>query len=681
MVKQYFTLCIGLLAFSITSYAQVEDESCLPPSKKVVKMIDNARNSADAKTAITGFLEAIEAAPDNAMPYYEYAMYAYQQGVKYYETQPNPAMGDKSFTKAEEMFRKALEFCSDYHGNCTYYLGVINYSQKQMEDAISYFKQFLKYEHTEPSRYPEDFDKKQADVKEVLAELESEQELLSNSVPFDPKMVPNVSSKEDEYFPMISPDNEMMFYTRKLDRKTLGSIQSNVVEEFTFSQRNDMRSPFDAGNPFAAPFNDGSFISYGAATLSVDNKEMIFCACNDGEVRGQKYRNCDLYITHYERSGTGGNDFQWSELKNLGGGINTPDGWEGQPSLSADGNTLYYTANRPSTRDNDIFVATRDPKGNWSAGRPFDEINTDGKDKSPFLHQDSETLYFVSTVSDTRKGVGGTDIFYSRMENGKWSKPKNIGHPINTKEDEIGVFVSIDGALAYYSSRFGGDWNIYSFELYEEARPKPVTMVKGELTDDNGAPVKDATIEIAYVNSDQVDIVKVNGDDGKFAAIVRTGEPQDVMVTVKKEGNAFDSKLISKEEITKSITLRGNDLSVRPLKEGQAYTINDILYATSSYNLTPKSKFILKQFARFLTENPTIQITIQGHTDDLGDDAENMKLSQDRSEEVKRFLVSQGVAEARLIAEGYGETRPKVANENAAQRAVNRRTDFMIRKL
>lgn len=681
MIKKYASLTLCLFAFSMISTAQVEDESCLPPAKKVLKLIENARNAPDAKTAVTGFSAAIEADPDNAMAYYEYGLYAYNQALKYYDQNPNPAMGDRSMTKAEEMFKETLAHCSDYHANCTYYLGVIKYSQNNMDAAIMYFKQFIAYKSTEPSRYGDDYSKKLSDVKGVLKELEGEQELLSNQVPFAPKMVPNVSSRDDEYFPMISPDNELMFYTRKVDRKVKGDMMSNIVEEFTFSQRSDVNSPFDSGKPFANPFNDGSFPSYGAATMSVDNKEMILCACKDENVRGQTYRNCDLYITRFERTGAGGNDFKWTPLENMGPGINTIDGWEAQPTLSADGNTLYYTVLRTTTRDNDIFVATRDAQGKWGAGRPFDEINTAGKDKSPFLHQDSETLYFVSTCTDTRKGVGGLDIFYIRMENGKWSKPKNIGYPINTTEDEIGIFVSTDGNLAYYSSRFGGDWNIYAFELYEEARPKAVAIVKGDLKDAEGNPVTDATIEIAYANSDKVEKVKVNGSDGKYAAVVKTEVAQDIMVTVKKEGHAFDSKLIASQDISGKTTVRGNDLAVRELKEGEAYTINDILFATNSYALTPKSEFILKQFSRFLKENPTITIMVQGHTDDVGDDAQNMQLSKDRANAVQKYLENQGIAAARLTSQGFGETKPKVPNTDAAKRAINRRTDFMIQKL
>ncbi|MDD2983351.1 MAG: OmpA family protein [Crocinitomicaceae bacterium] len=685
MIKNYTFLVLISMMATVQAFAQGEDESCLPPSKKTVKLIEKAVNSSDVKTAVLTFNQAIDAEPDNAMAYYEYAMYAYKQAMKAYDINPNPTVGDKGMVKAAEMFQKTLDICADYHANCSYYLGVIKYSQDNMAEAIRYFKQFQSYKHTEPERYPNDHAKKLADVKSVLTKLESDQEMEAKEVPFSPSIVPNVSSSWDEYFPMISPDNELMFYTRKIDRKLKGDIQSNVVEEFTFSERKNAQSPFDSGKPFKYPFNDGTFQSYGAATMSVDNKEMILCACKDEMVDGQKYRNCDLYITRFERSGTGGNDFQWTPLENMGPGINSSRGWDAQPSLSADGNMLFYTTLRGGanpTRNDDIWVAYRNDKGEWGAGRPFDEINTAGKDKSPFLHQDSETLYFVSTVSDTRKGVGGLDIFYIRMEGeGKWSKPKNIGYPINSEADELGVFVSTDGNLAYYSSRQGGNWNIYSFELYEEARPKSVAIVKGELKDENGVPVENATIEIAYENSDKVEKIKVNGSDGKYTAIIKTEVKQDIMVTVKKEGSAFDSKLISKEDIASKKEFKGADLAVRELKEGSAYTINDILFATNSSALNSKSKFILKQFSSFLKENPSITIMVQGHTDDIGDDGANMELSKSRANEVKAYLQQLGIEAQRLSSKGFGETTPKVPNTTNENRAINRRTDFFIEKM
>lgn len=692
MAKIYGLLILVCLTFSVSS--QEESEACVNPSKKVMKLINAGVEAKDSRTAVDNFNKAIDMDDGNATVYYEYGLFAYNTGLAARKKYPNPAIANKSFLKAEQMFATALDLCSDYHGNCFYYLGVINFTQNDKPTAIKWFKEFKAFKHSDTERYPEDYTKKLKDVNEVLADLERDAEIKNNEVPYLPALVKNVSTTDNEYFPMISPDNEMIFYTRKLDRKHLGDIKSNVVEEITFSTRSSMLNDFDGGNPLKNPFNDGSFSSYGAATLSVDNKEMIVCACQKTEVHDQPYMNCDLYITSYQRSGAGGNDFSWTPLENMGSKINTPDGWEAQPSLSADGNTLFYTVNRPTSRNNDIYIAKRDENGEWGEVRPFDEINTAGKDKSPFLHQDSETLYFVSQVSKERPGVGGLDIFYIREENGKWTEPKNIGYPINTSADELGLFVSIDGEIAYFSSRVKGRWNIYSFELYEEARPQSVALIKGELKDQDGEVVEDATIEIAYEGSEEVTEIKVNGDDGKYAAIIKTKEKQDVMVTVKKEGHAFDSKLITKEEIAelaprkasnvnvkverKEVVIKNANLAVKELKVGEAYTINDILFATNSYSLNNHTKFILRGFARFLEENKSITVAIQGHTDDIGDDDENLTLSDNRAKAVKKYLANQGVSDKRLSAKGYGETSPKVENSSSVNRAKNRRTDFVI---
>jgi len=281
-------------------------------------------------------------------------------------------------------------------------------------------------------------------------------------------------------------------------------------------------------------------------------------------------------------------------------------------------------------------------------------------------------------VGPGREGVGALDIFYSRMDdNGKWSKPVNIGFPINTDADEIGLFVSTDGTLAYYSSREKGVWNIYSFELYQEARPQKVLFVKGELSSSDKENLSDVTIDINYADG-RTEQVRVNGNDGKYAAVIQADKPQDVMLTVNKDGAAFDSRFIDEETVAKETFSRNQNMEVRPIEKGASYTINDILFATNSFELTERSKFILRQFAAFLKANPTIKVSIHGHTDDIGDDAKNMTLSINRAKAVMDYLVSQGVKASRMKHAGFGETKPKVPNTNETNRALNRRTEFVI---
>ena len=666
-----------MFAIAFTSFSQNE-EACQPPKRKVQKTIDKAKK-AEPKDAAGLFKEALDLAPENAMVYYEFGLFAYKQGVNLYEKHPNPKMGDKSFRKAAELFKNTLELCDNYHSNCSYYLGIIYYTHRDKKEAKKWFEKFKDFYNEDVSHYSDDHQKRLNDVEQVLKELKAETSFKDNPVPFNPKIVKNVSTKNDEYFPMISPDNEILFYTRKLDRRNKGDLMSNVVEEFTWSRRMSMHSEFDGGQPVNHPFNDGTFSSYGSATLSVDNKEMIICACKDEMVRGQKYRNCDLYVTYYEKIDK---NYKWSPLENLGENINTKDGWEAQPTLSADGTELYFTAMRPDTRDNDIFVSKRQEDGSWGEAVPFDVINTDGKDKSPFFHQDSETFYFVSSVTDNRKGVGGTDIFFIRKQaDGSWSEPKNIGYPINSKDDEIGLFVSTDGTEAYFSSREGGIWNIYSFDLYEEARPQEVVIVKGDLSDEEGNPVEDAEIEIAYDGEKETEKVRVNGNDGKYAAVVKTHKQKDVMINVKKDGHAFESQLIEKEVLVKGETIQSKPMEIKELELGKPYTINDILYPTASAELSQRSKFILQQFARFLKENKELIILIQGHTDDEGLAKKNLTLSDRRANGVKNYLAELGINPNRLEAKGYGQTQPKVPNTSAENKAKNRRTDFIIQRM
>ena len=517
-------------------------------------------------------------------------------------------------------------------------------------------------------------------MSDFINRIEFEDKLISEPVPFSPIKIQNVSSNLDEYFPMISPDNELLFFTRKVDRTNLGDIGKNIQEEFTISTFNKENNEFNYGTPLNKPFNDGYFKNYGSATLSLDNKEMIICACRNEKVYNKSYLNCDLYSTKFKRTGKGGNDFQWTTLENLGPNINTSDGWEAQPSLSADGKELFFTSTRNGSRDNDIFYSQRQEDGNWSSAIPFDIINTAGKDKSPFFHQDGKTLYFVSSNSNERKGLGGLDIFYIRKEGDNWSEPKNIGFPINSENDELGLFISTDGKTAYFSSTNEGDWNIYGFDLYQEARPQEIILVKGQLLDENGNGIKNASITINYNESGKSNTFQVNGDDGKYTAVIEVSEKEDITISVNKEGFAYNGLVIEKDELetNKSTVLQLGNLKMDTLLEGKAYNLSDIFFESESYELNKKSLALLLGFSNYLLQNTKISISINGHTDDIGEGDKNLLLSQNRADAVKNYLIDKGINASRLKSIGYGEKKPSVPNLNELNRAKNRRTEFEI---
>jgi outer membrane protein OmpA-like peptidoglycan-associated protein len=676
-------LIFSIFTSSICAQEELEEnKNCFKPNKKAMKLLDKGLKNTDYNKKLAAIGEAIKLQPENAFIYNVYANEIYKEGNRLIKSEFTPDRGLKTLKTSRQGYIKVLKCCPTFSAEAINRIISISIQNNEIDLALEWMNTYILSENNYISP-DSNYDQNKSKYESVIKQVEEEKAFYENQVPFNPKLVKNVSSGNDEYFPMISPDNELIFFTRKLNKRSLGDIKGKIVEEFTFSSRPSAFSEFSNGEAFKPPFNDGTFTNYGAATMSVDNKEMIICACKEESLYGKPYLNCDLYSTTYKRAGTGGNDFSWTPLENLGTNINTPDGWEGQPCLSADGSTLYFTTSRAESQDNDIYISQRDENGKWLKAVPFKEANTPGKDKSPFFHQDGETFYFVSSSSKDRKGFGGLDIFYMRREEGKWTKPINIGSPINTEGDEIGLFVSTDGKQAFYSGRNQSDWNIYSFELYENARPKEVVILKGELTDESGKPIKDAQIEINYTESGESEKIKVNGDDGKYAAVVKVDKTkkQDVLVTASKEGHSFEAQLISKENLVpEKVSIKVEPLKIEKLKAGSSFEIENLLFASGSTELVDKSKIILKGFAKYLQQNPTIQIEIQGHTDDLGDDVTNLKLSQDRCKAVYDYLLYSGAEKSNLSFKGFGETRPKLPNTSDENRAKNRRTEVKIKQ-
>lgn len=668
-------LLLILHVFPLLLLAQ--KDPCMINDKKIIKEIQLLKDEADINKASILFQGLYEKYPDYAeLPYImAQKSFAQYQTLKKDPKKSNEAQ--KLETQAYLLFLSSYNKCHTFHSDNLYLIALILVGRGDTEKAIPFLREFLDFSENDLSKLPNDFKEKKSIAKKFVENYDLQAQFLKNPVPFEPKIVENVSSDLDEYFPMISPDNDLMFFTRKVNRKNLGDITDNIIEEFTLAEHSiENPTQFAKGDPLAPPFNDGTFYNYGTATLSADNKEMIICACKKEKIYEQIYLNCDLYTTTYKRSGKGGNDYQWTPLVNMGSDINTNDGWEAQPSLSSDGRTLFYTTNRKGSQDNDIYFTTRLDDGTWAPGKPFNEINTAGKDKSPFFHQDGQTLYFVSESNSQRPGLGGLDIFYIRKTETGWSKPENIGYPINTEGDELGLFVSTQGKVAYYSSYQNGNWNIYSFDLYEKARPKEIVIVKGQLKNEKNEIVRDGKIEIAYGTSDKKMVIDVSQDDGKYAAVVEVKKDVPVTVTLKKEGAAFSSKVITPEDLsTNNVKV---DVAVQTLKTGQSYNINDILYSTDSYELQENSKLILKLFSDYLKENSSFKIAIHGHTDDQGDEASNLVLSENRAKSVVEYLVSQGISKNRLSFKGFGESKPKVPNTTAEGRAKNRRTEFLL---
>ncbi len=683
LVRRSCMAFVMLLAIANATAQDEEptDDPCGKPSdKKIVKLLEEAGKAKDPVERHQKLKASLELDGECAECLFQLGVSAYRIGKE----------GGKGYGPSIKYFEQLQAKCPNYHSDVAYHLGIMHYAQDEFAEAAKSFEAFRKFPSDDATRMSKDFDKKYTDVEAVMPELQFYVDFYKNTAPLNPQLVRNVSTAAKEYLPMLSPDNELMFFTRVSQVKAKGDIVSREVEELTEARRSDMKADFNTGRALPDPFNVGD--NYGGLTISVNNQEMFVTVCAAPDANG--YRNCDIFRSHYETKfdlDRGGQTFEWAGLDNLGPNINTPDGWESQPTLSADGNTLYFATIRPNTDGIDIFESKRTGNDQWSPARPVKGINTDGDEKAPFMHSDSRTLYFAAKppndesgrVDETRghKGIGGYDIFFSKMnDDGSWSKPKNIGHPLNTDQDEHGLVVSADGHTAYFASgRFqgAGDLDIFGFELPKEARPDDILLVKGEVRNEKGELVKDATVEIEYMDTRKVEVIRVDSVSGRYATVVKLKPGSDVIMTVKKKDHVFDSRSFSAEDTVRAGVAKV-DMQVQKIEVGKSYRVNDIKYPTNSADITKSSEYILDELIGFLKENPTVKIRIEGHTDSRGGAAENKLLSENRAITVSNYLQSHGVAANRLTHQGYGPEKPLATNDTEEGRAKNRRTEFVI---
>ncbi|MFZ4785745.1 MAG: OmpA family protein [Flavobacteriales bacterium] len=591
------------------------------------------------------------------------------------------------FTIPKQYLEKLIEICPEFHSEPYYFLGAMCYADHEYDQALIYFEKFLRFPDSDPSKFEKDYTKKYAEVEEAIPTLKKYKEVYGQNIEFNPIKVVGVSSKNDDYLPLISPDGEIMFFTRKFEKQAKGDFSVRLVEEFTWSRRADINTPFDEGFPLPPPFNMGENI--GGATISVDNKEMILAKKNP---LPKNPENFDLYSAKYSlvtNEKTGEMEYVWSELERLSDLVNS-DGWDSQPSLSGDGMYLFFAGARSECMKDgsgnystDIFVSKRQEDGTWGQAKPLPAtINTPGKDKAPYMHSDSRSLYFSS---DGHVGAGGLDIFYCKMnDDGTFTEPKNIGVPINTEKDELGIVVTSDGEIAYFGAKDLNNqrgWDVYQFKMPEPAKPEKVMILKGEVKTEDGNPPQNATVEIKYTQSKTAQKVNVNADDGKYAAVVKVAKKEDVVVSVQGDNVAFNSRVVMRKEDPSPPVVAKLNMETQVSMEGKPFVINDIYYSTSKADIEDRSFLILDEFAAYLIEHPTIEIEIGGHTDNVGNDAANLALSTDRAFEVLRYLTSKGVDGKRISYKGYGETRPVGDNNTEEGRALNRRTEFVIKRM
>ena len=464
----------------------------------------------------------------------------------------------------------------------------------------------------------------------------------------------NVNSEKSEYYPAVTIDDSLLVFTRRGEGYREDFMQSRI-------QNNEyQKATVIKGDINIEP-------SKGAITVSADGEWMIF-AGNFGKHKG--FGDFDLYISLYTPDG-------WSEPENLGPNINT-EFWESSPSLSPDKRVLYFSSNRyGGLGGRDLYVSVRMNNGKFGpAINMGDDVNTAGDELAPYIHADNQTLFFTS---DGHLGYGGTDLFLMRrQDDGTWGTPENLGYPINTVDDEGSFAVSADGLTAYYASNRAdtrGELDLYKFKLRADIRPAKTMYLKGKVYDKVTGKGLPCTVELIDNISLNV-LMKIQTDElGEYFITLPKGK--DYTFTVNRKGYLFYSELFELKTKDADSTYK-KDIALQPVAINTQMVFNNIQFEANSYKILSVSLIELDKLLQVLQDNPTLKVEISGHTDNLGNAADNIKLSTNRAKAVVEYLVGKGISSTRLTYKGLGSSKPIADNATEKGRSQNRRTEFTI---
>jgi outer membrane protein OmpA-like peptidoglycan-associated protein len=582
----------------------------------------------------------------------------------------------KQYTRARAELEKVLMMDSTYMPRMFFSLGKYCEKAKMYNDAAIYFEKFATKEKSEL-----------AERSKLLAEHNRFRHIgYQNKVDFAPKnMGDSINTSLPEYFPSISADGQTLIFT----------VKESGFEDFYVSKKGAKNEKGESvwQNNFnlGPPVNTEGY-NEGAQTISANGRLLIYTGCNRPDGLG----SCDLFFAEFKNG-------KWTKPQNIGAPINTP-AWESQPSLSADGKTLMFASSNKDGKKGgkNLFFCTRQSDGTWSIPSPVTELNTAFDDESPFLHPDGETLYFSSSGFP---GFGENDIFISRKQkNGTWGKPENLGYPINTEKQEVGLVIAPDGKTAIYAAEFEdthGALDLYTFELPQLSRSKPVTYVKGIVKDEStNRALRNVVASLALVENNK-EVATVRTDErGEFLICLPVGKAYSLAVTERNytfysdNFELTDSNAVGKPYLLNiklqpiKVVANGTELPKDPknpvtnkpntLEKNKAIVLKNVFFATGSAELKPESQAELNRLRDMLVENPTARIQINGHTDNKGADAANQTLSENRANSVREYLIQQKIDSSRLESKGFGESQPIDTNDTETGRKNNRRTEFVV---
>ncbi|WP_426059309.1 OmpA family protein [Hymenobacter sp. B1770] len=539
-------------------------------------------------------------------------------------------------------------------------LGDLALSYGEYQTALDAYKQLMKV----APRAQKNLAKSERQLRTCEFALEA----IKNPVGEAPVPLPSpLNSFKFQYFPALTADNRFLLFT--------GRPAASSGEDLFVSRQNKDGS-FGAPVPISPAINTS--YNEGAGTISGDGKTLVFASCDRPKAIG----NCDLYISRR----TGNN---WSAPVNLGTNVNSTE-WDSQPSLSADGRTLYFTSTRRGGQgQEDIYITTLQPDGSWSAAQNLGTpVNTAGKDMAPFIHASGTTLYYVT---DGLVGMGGLDVFRcERTPAGKWSAPSNLGYPLNTFENEASLFITSDNLKGFCSRSRVTDEpaagsrlirerpvELFSFVVPPAVKARETsTYTQGRVFDATTKKPLKAELKLYDIDTDVLtQFVTSDPEYGDYTVVLNEGHHYAMYASADKyllKSLNFD---YSDRHTFDPLTL---DIYLEPVRSGRSVVLNNLFFDTNKYDLKPNSRTELNRLIEFLRQYKDVQIQVSGYTDNVGTPEANLQLSEKRAEAVVSYLSSHGIPPARLRSKGYGDRNPLAANDTEAHRQLNRRIELRI---
>lgn len=591
--------------------------------------------------------------------------------------------------KAKTHFEKAYELNPNIDPEIHYYLGRGYHLNMDWDKAIAEYQTFKA--GLDPKK--KDQAPLLADANKKIAECNYGKELVKNPVRvFIDNIGNKVNTPYPDYGPVISADEDVMYFTSRRNTTTGGNIDENYDEYFedifvTYKFNEEWGVPTNVGPPINTVGHD--------ATVNVSP---------DGQIMFT-YRDDKGYGNIYQSNLVGD---KWTDPEKMARAINSSE-HESSASISYEGKTLFFVSDRKegSYGGRDIYYVNKNENNKWEqAYNMGTTINTQYNEEGVFIVPDGKTLYFSS---EGHSSMGGFDIFKCELKNGIWSEPVNLGYPINTPDDDVFFVISASGKHGYYASvktdGFGEkDIYLISFlgpekpvqlsnednllasveapvsEVYiapaVEINANAVTLLKGVISDAITQKALEAEIVLVDNNLNaEIATFKSNSKTGKYLVTLPSGK--NYGIAVKAEGYLFHSENFdiplsaSYQEVVKDVQLKN-------VQVGQKIVLRNIFFDFDKATLRPESTNELERLTKLLTDVPTLKIEISGHTDNKGSAQYNQTLSESRSKSVVEYLISKGIAKERLEYKGYGLTQPIAPNDSDEGRQLNRRTEFKI---